>query len=195
MKARVSVATFVLAMAAVAGSAAAQESSNSFFKPPTFLLMPGGLTSCSISCDAGKSQTKFNARFQTVLPTRSQYLAFVGGLQWDWADSSGHGPIGFFGAILPLVPINNATNGWLSFSVDPLGVTTAAGSKGTNFVMEGAVVANIGAKMMATTPVFRGFGAYFLVDQQITRLPKDANGNTDRWNPALVWGGFIPLAP
>ena len=196
MKARVSVATLVLAMAAVAGSAAAQESSTSFFKPPTFLLMPGGLTTCTISCDdpAG-SQTNFNARFQTVLPTRSPYLAFVGGLQWDWAEKTGHGPIGFFGAILPLVPLNNATSGWLSFSVDPLGVTTGAGSKGTNFVMEGAVVANLGAKMMATTPVFRGFGAYFLVDQQINNLAKDANGNTDHWNPALVWGGFIPLAP
>ena len=194
MKSRVSVATFVLAMAAVAGSAAAQEPSNSFFKPPTFLLMPGGLTSCSISCD-GTSKTNFNARFQTVLPTSSKYLAFVGGLQWDWAQKDGHGPIGFFGAILPLVPINDATSGWLSFSVDPLGVTTGAGSKGTNFVMEGAVVANIGAKMMATTPVFRGFGAYFLVDQQINNLPKDVNGNTDRWSPALVWGGFIPLAP
>ena len=82
-----------------------------------------------------------------------------------------------------------------SFSIDPLGVTSGPGAKGTNFVLEGAAVLNIGAKMMKTMPVFRGFGAYFLVDQQLSRVGRDANGDKDYWNPALVWGGLLQIAP
>lgn len=167
----------------------------SVFKPPVFLVMPGGLTTCSISCPASKSKTDFNARFQTVVPTATPWLALVAGAQWGWADTSAHGPIGFFGGIIPLVPLNNAMRGWLSLSVDPLGVTTGPGARGTNFVLEGAAVLNLGAKMMKTMPVFRGFGAYFLIDQQLSRVPRDLNGDKDYWNPALVWGGLLQLAP
>lgn len=190
------VATAALVLAA-GGNAAAQgmDAPEEFLKPPVFLLMPGALTTCVISCDADQSKTDFNARFQTVLPTSSQWLAFVAGLQWGWGADDAHGPIGFFGAILPLTPINNATGGWLSFSIDPLGVVTGPGGDGTNFVLEGAVVLNIGAKMMSNMGVFRGFGAYFLIDQQITNLPEDAAGETDNWNPALVYGVMLQIAP
>ena len=47
----------------------------SVFKPPVFLVMPGGLTTCSISCPASKSKTDFNARFQTVVPTATSRVA------------------------------------------------------------------------------------------------------------------------
>jgi hypothetical protein len=186
----------VVAGTALAGTGLAQDTTSSaLFKPPVFLVMPGGLTTCTISCPAEDSNTDFNARFQTVVPTASQWLSLVAGLQWGWADSSAHGPIGFFGGIIPLVPLNNATRGWLSFSIDPLGVVTGPGAKGTNFVLEGAAVLNLGAKMMSTMPVFRGFGAYFLIDQQLSRVPRDANGDKDYWNPVLVWGGLLQLAP
>ena len=197
------VAIAALLVAAPGRVAAGQDTASHqpFLKPPVFLVMPGGLTTCVISCPdvapgvSSKSKTDFNARFQTVVPTATPWLAFVGGLQWGWAKADAHGPIGFFGGIIPLVPLNTATQGWLSFSLDPLGVVTGPGSKGTNFVGEGAVVLNIGAKMMAKAPVFKGLGAYFLLDQQFTNLPKDANGNTDRWNPALVWGALLQIAP
>jgi hypothetical protein len=191
------VAAALVLGAALAGAAAAQDSTarSPLFKSPVFLIMPGGLTTCSISCPADESKTDFNARFQTVIPTATQWLSLVGGLQWGWADSSAHGPIGFFGGIIPLVPLNNATQGWLSFSIDPLGVTAGPGARGTNFVLEGAVVLNLGAKMMKAVPVFRGFGAYFLVDQQLSRVGRDENGDKDYWNPALVWGGLLQIAP
>ena len=62
-------------------------------------------------------------------------------------------------------------------------------------MLEGAVVLNIGAKMMQTSPVFKGFGAYFLIDQQLTNVGRDANGDKDYWNPALVWGVLLQVAP
>lgn len=190
-------ATALLVHVLLAGAATAQDSTtrNPVLKAPVFLLMPGGLTSCSISCPADESNTDFNARFQTVIPTATQWLSLVGGLQWGWADEDAHGPIGFFGGIIPIVPLNNATQGWLSFSIDPLGVTAGPGSRGTNFVLEGAVVLNLGAKMMKAVPVFRGFGAYFLVDQQLSRVPRDLDGDKDYWNPVLLWGGLLQIAP
>jgi hypothetical protein len=162
---------------------------------PSFSLLPGGLTTCAISCDTGDSNTDFNARFQTLIPTATPWLAFVAGLQWGWADTSAHGPIGFFGGIVPIVPLNKLMDGWVSLSIDPLGVTTGPGGKGTNFVLEGAATLNLGAKMMKTVPFLGGFGAYFLVDQQLSRVARDANGDKDYWNPALVWGAFFQVAP
>jgi hypothetical protein len=188
-----------LLLAIVAGQAAAQDSTAAakpkLFKSPVFLLMPSALTTCTWSCPAGKSRTDFNARFMTVIPTASPWFSLVGGVQWGWAKRDAHGPIGFFGGIIPIVPLNNATNGWLGFSFDPLGVTTGPGGAGTQFVAEGAVVLNVGAKMMRNMGVFSGLGAFFLVDQQLTHVGRDANGDRDYWNPALVYGIMLPLAP
>lgn len=183
--------------ATLPGVARAQDTtaSSPILKAPVFLIMPGGLTTCSISCPDGDSNSDFNARFQTVIPTATPWFALVAGAQWGWADSSAHGPLGFFGGIIPLVPLNDVTRGWLSFSIDPLGVTSGPGARGTNFVLEGAAVLNLGAKMMKAMPVFRGLGLYFLVDQQLSRVPRDANGDKDYWNPALVWGGLLQIAP
>jgi hypothetical protein len=43
--------------------------------------------------------------------------------------------------------------------------------------------------------VFSKLGLYFLIDQQLTNLARDAAGNRDRWNPALVYGVFWQVAP
>jgi hypothetical protein len=190
-------ATAALVLAALSGTTSAQSASkDKFLKPPVFLLMPGALTTCVISCpDGGKSRTDFNARFQTVIPTAYSWLAFVAGAQWGWFNDDAHGPLGFFGGIIPIVPLNNALDGWLSVSFDPLGVTSGPGTKGTNLVLEGAAVAPIGAKMMANVPLFRGLGLYFLIDQQMTNLAPDASGNRDRFNPALVYGVLWQAAP
>jgi len=85
-----------------------------------------------------ETRTPISTRFQTLIPTATPWLAFVAGLQWGWADTSAHGPIGFFGGIVPIVPLNKLMDGWVSLSIDPLGVTTGPGGKGTNFVLEGA---------------------------------------------------------
>jgi hypothetical protein len=198
MKALKLTATAALLLAAVTGRAAAQDDASkqtTFLRPPVFLLMPGGLTTCTISCEGASSRTDFNMRFMTVIPTSTPWLQFVGGLQWGWFSENAHGPIGFFGGIIPIIPLNNATQGWLSISFDPLGVVTGPGSKGTNFVAEGAAVLNIGSKMMPTAPIFRRLGLYFLIDQQLTNVSRNANGNRDYWNPALVYGVILPIAP
>jgi len=187
----------MLSLALLTTSAAAQDTTSK--KPmigaPSFSILPSGLTTCAISCDTGDSKTDFNARFQAVIPTATPWLAFVAGAQWGWADDSAHAPAAFFGAVVPIVPLNDLTNGWLSFSVDPLGVAGGPGGKGTNFVLEGAVNLNLGAKMMKAAPFLSGFGAFFLVDQQLSRVSRDANGDKDYWNPALVWGAFFQIAP
>jgi hypothetical protein len=189
-------AAAALMLAAVHGTMSAQrDTSAKFVKQPVFLIMPGGLTTCTISCPADKSRTDFNARFQTVIPTSTSWLSFVAGGQWGWFKDDAHGPLIFFGGIIPIVPLNNALGGWLSISFDPLGVTAGPGTKGTNLVLEGAAVAPIGAKLMPNAPFFRTMGLYFLVDQQITNLPRDAAGNRDRWNPALVYGVLWQVAP
>jgi hypothetical protein len=189
-------AAAALMLAAINGTMTAQkDSSAKFLKPPVFLIMPGALTTCLISCEGGKSRTDFNARFQTVIPTSQSWLAFVAGAQWGWFKDNAHGPLGFFGGIIPIVPLNNALGGWVSISADPLGVTSGPGSKGTNFVLEGAAVAPIGAKMMSGIPLFRGMGLYFLLDQQLTNVATDINGKKDYWNPALVYGALWQIAP
>lgn len=198
MKPLTLVATAAIAAAAVGGTASAQEETTTtegFIRPPVFVIMPGALTTCVISCPADESRTDFNARFQTVIPTSTPWLAFVGGLQWGWGSDDAHGPIGFFGGIIPIVPLNNATQGWLSLSIDPLGVVTGPGGRGTNFVLEGAAVLNLGAKMMQGMGVFEGFGLYFLIDQQLSNVPRDLEGDKDYWNPALIYGAILQIAP
>jgi hypothetical protein len=196
MKTATLTATAALVIAALNGTTSAQrDTSGKFLKAPAFLLMPGGLTSCTISCPANQSRTDFNMRFQTTIPTSTSWLSFVAGAQWGWFKDDAHGPLAFFGGIIPIVPLNNALNGWLSISFDPLGVTSAAGTKGTNLVLEGAAVAPIGTKVFPHVPVLSKAGLYFLVDQQMTNLPRNANGERDHWNPALVYGLFWQIAP
>ena len=184
-----------LAAPAVAG---AQEMEHtSFFKAPVFVLQPGGVTANAISAPSGlNSTTAFNARFATVIPTASPWFAGVFGAQVATGGHAGTPNI-FYGGIIPIVPISTATGGMLGLSIDPLGVTTAGGSKNTNFVLEGALSLAIGKMMMANMgPTWAGTGVYFLVDQQIGRNDYiDVNGvkQTDNFRPALLYGLSIPL--
>lgn len=200
MKRIAQLAAGALLLAGAANVAAAQDdptvSSGPFLKPPVFLLMPGVLQTNVISKPEGTEtgDAMFNARFMTVIPTSSPYFTLLGGAQWGAASEDDHGPIIFYGAIIPIPGITEATQGWLTLSIDPLGVTTGAGGEGTNFFLEGAAVLNIGAKMMTNSP-FKGLGLYFLLDQQITRIPEDANGDKDRFNPVMLYGLALPIAP
>ena len=38
-------------------------------------------------------------------------------------------------------------------------------------------------------------GAFFLLDQRVTHPTIDANGDEDRFDPVLVYGLALPLAP
>jgi len=199
MKRIVHIAAGAALLAGVANTVGAQEAvadGGPFLKAPVFALQPGFLTTNVISAPEGtESNTNFNARFITLVPTASPYFTLLAGAQWGAAgDATGedatHGPIIFYGAIIPIPGILEVTQGWLSLSIDPLGVTTGPGSEGTNFWLEGAAVLNIGAKMMTNSP-WRGLGIYALLDQQITRLGDDP----DRFNPVLLTGLSLPIAP
>jgi hypothetical protein len=200
MKRIVQLVAGALLAAGTANAAAAQDdatgSSGGFFKAPVFALQPGILSVNAISGPEGaETDNNLNARFLTLLPTSSPYFTLLGGAQWG-VEKDGHGPIIFYGAIIPIPGITEATQGWLSLSVDPLGVTTAGAGRATDteFVLEGAAVLNIGSKMMTNSP-WRGLGIYALLDQQITGLPEDANGDVDRFSPVLLYGLSLPIAP
>jgi hypothetical protein len=188
----------VTLLAGTANTAAAQDDmgvqSKPFFQPPSFAILPSFLTTNVISAPEGiDSHTGFNARFQAVIPTRLPWLAFVGGAQWGPVDEEDHGAIIFLGGIIPIVPINQATGGMLSFSLDPLLVATGPGSDGMDFFGEAAVVLNVGS-MMGTAGYWSGLAAFFLLDQNLTPN-EDAAGDKDYWNPVLIYGISLPISP
>jgi hypothetical protein len=198
MKRIVHLAASALLLAGTGTAAMAQDSTGSrrFFQPPSFAILPSALTTNVISAPEGAdSHTAFNARFQAVVPTISPWFALVGGAQWG-VKREDHGPIIFLGGIIPLVPINNATGGLLSFSIDPLyvvGPTTAPGAgifASHDFVLEGAAVLGIGQMMMKNMAFWSGLSAFFLLDQNITT----AKGE-DSFNPVLIYGLALPIAP
>jgi hypothetical protein len=192
------VAGVTILVASAATTAVAQDEmgvqSKPFFQPPSFAILPSFLTTNVISAPDGvDSHTAFNARFQAVIPTSSPWLAFVAGAQWGPLDEEDHGAVIFLGGIIPIVPLNQATGGILSFSVDPLLIATGPGSDGMDFFIEGAAVLGLGS-MMGVTGYWSGLAAFFLLDQNLTP-EEDANGDKDRWNPVLIYGISLPIAP
>lgn len=195
MRRFVTAAAAALTIAVWSGAAAAQEGDQGgFFRNASFAILPSAVTTGAISCDGCESHTAFNARFQSVITTSSPWLAFVGGAQWGPVDEEDHGAIIFLGGIIPIVPLNNLTNGMLAFSIDPLLVATGPGSDGMDFVLEGAVVLGLGKMMAPNSRYWSNVGAFFLLDQNIT-VEEDANGEKDRFNPVLVYGISLPIAP
>jgi hypothetical protein len=199
MKRIVTLVAGVTLLAGAASTAVAQDEmgvqNKSFFQPPSFAILPSFLTTNVISAPDGvDSHTGFNARFQAVIPTRSPWLAFVAGAQWGPLDEEDHGAVIFLGGIIPLVPINQATGGLLSFSVDPLLIATGPGSDGMDFFLEGAAVLSIGQMMMRNMGYWSGLAAFFLLDQNLTPA-EDAAGDKDYWNPVLIYGLSLPIAP
>jgi len=207
MKRIVQLAASAALLAGISTTAAAQDTMDQgpFLKPPVFAILPSFLTTNVISAPEGvDSHTGFNARFQAVIPTSSPWLAFVGGAQWGPLSDEDHGAIIFLGGIIPIAPISNATGGALGISLDPLLVATGPGSDGMDFVGEVAVVLNIGSMMMKNGGFWSGMGLFFLLDQNLTpddvTIPNPTGPGTttieaDRFNPVLIYGVALPLAP
>jgi hypothetical protein len=187
-----SISRSAVAMPAAAGPAAAQADTGSgpMLKPPVFILMAGAISSGYIHCSGCQSQTKANLRFQTVVPTATKYFSLVAGAQFS-PQSTGHGAIIFYGGIIPIPGISEATGGVLGISLDPLGVTTGPGSQGTDFVGELAIVASVGTMMAAPENPFHSFFLYALFDQSFTHIPAGAS----HFTPAIVWGAGLQVAP
>jgi hypothetical protein len=184
-----------------------------FFKKPVFLLMPGLIATPVISGIGdrdlglyGGSDTKafFNARFMTVVPTELPWFQLVAGTQFqpNFTTVSGakaNNPNIFYGAIIPFPAVTRATNGWIGLSIDPLGLYYAGGGGSTrypyghDFLLEGALVVNVGPKMMPRTRMFSASSVYVLLDQIITHPPRREDGSRDRWWPILLAGVAVPI--
>jgi hypothetical protein len=223
------VALGLAALAALAGVAAAQDTTRvqdttgvqdttqsapavqdtthheSFIKAPVFLFMPGGVTANAISAGPGASSASgFLLRFQTTIPTATQWFTPVFGTQWLPNGLDGNGdntPIFFYGFVTPILP-PSVTKGWLTVSIDPLGVFAAglgpADTRkpyGHDFFLEAAAVVAVGQKMMRNMGAFSNLAAYFLLDQRISHVPRDANGNRDYFAPTMLYGLVLPIAP
>jgi hypothetical protein len=172
-------------------------------KSPVFLFMPSVITAGAISAP-GDAASGFNLRFQTTIPTSSPWITPVFGVQFlpnglDGNDNNA--PILFYGFVFPIIR-PEWTGGWLGASIDPLGVYSfgsggrqATQPYGHDFFLELAVTIPIGSKMMREMGQFSNLAAFFLVDQQITHPPLDDEGDKDYWQPVLIYGLALPLAP
>ncbi|HKG94460.1 MAG TPA: hypothetical protein VKA84_21280 [Gemmatimonadaceae bacterium] len=186
-----------------AAGAGAQENS-AFFKPPIFVFQPGIVTANAVSPTVKDADvlSGLNVRFMTILPTAAKYFLGVAGVQFQPNGVGGNknnSPGFFYGGLIPVPIVSTATQGWLSFSLDPLGVYGPSGYSSDHpysheAFLEGAFVLNVGSKMMKDIPMFAGVSAYFLVDQQLTHPAQDAQGKNDRWNPVLLYGVTVPIA-
>lgn len=200
-------------LAGAAGPALAQDNmgGGSFIKPPVFVLQPGLTTDNVISKPngAGDSESGFNLRFVTVIPTSSRYFNFVAGTGFHpngtQRNTANNLPVFFYGAIIPITFVDKYSGGNLSLSFNPLGAFIPGGGNdskhfyGHDFVAEGALSLSLGKMMMSNMGYWSGLGVYFLVDQKVTHPTKylDNNGKeqTDRFNPTLLYGLTLPIAP
>lgn len=203
-------ALFVTAAFRPVAAQDAMHKDEGFFGKPAFVLMPSAVIApvfSGIGPNKGPTKAYFNARFMTVVPTRFPYFQLVAGAQFlpngpHSADVRFNDPNLFYGAIIPIAPLTRATNGWFSASVDPLGLYSLGGGGsgrdlyGHDFVLEGALVANIGQKMMTNMGFFSSTSAFLLLDQVLTHTRYfDESGaeQHDYWHPVIVTGVVIPI--
>ncbi|HVE78874.1 MAG TPA: hypothetical protein VNA89_08440 [Gemmatimonadaceae bacterium] len=194
----VKVAALAALAAGVSASAEAQ-----WLKAPVLVFQPGVITTNVISApDDADSESGFNVRFTMVVPTAAPHFNLVMGTQFLPNGLGGSGinaPIFYYGGIIPLAPVTGMTQNFINASINPLGVYSGAnyGSRpySHEFYIELALVANVGAKMMANMGLFSNLGLYLLLDQQITHIQEDANGDKDRFNPVVLYGLTLPIAP
>lgn len=187
---------------------------------PRFLFQPSAIVTNALSAPAGtSSRTDFLLRFTTVIPTWTRWLSLTAATQWAPNGAGGNNaPAFIYGAMISVVPAR-VTRGWLSISLDPIGVFganngsgiggtftggadgTGAGSNAGNhvyknyFYLEGAAVLNLGRMLTASDnrSALSGLAVHLLVQQQISGIPVRPDGTRDRWRPALVIGESIPL--
>ena len=181
-----------------------------FFGKPAFVLMPSAVITpvfSGVGPDKGPTKAYLNVRFMTVVPTRSPYFQLVAGAQFlpngpHTPEVRFNNPNLFYGAIIPIAPLTKATDGWFSASIDPLGLYSLGGGGsgrdvyGHDFVLEGALVANVGQKMMTNMGFFSSTSAFLLLDQVLTHTRFfDGSGNEqhDYFHPVIVTGVVIPI--
>lgn len=186
-----------------------------WLKTPILLFQPGVVRANAISPteidvnpgpgvqrDSPYPTSGLNIRFTMVVPTAAPNFNLVFGTQFlpNGLDGNHNNQPGFYyGAIIPVGWVGTLSRSWLSFSIDPLGVygpsSYSSHPYSHELFLEGALVLNVGSKMMANMGPWSGLGVYFLWDQQITHAPRNVDGDRDHFAPVLLYGLTLPVAP
>jgi hypothetical protein len=186
-----------------------------WLKTPILLFQPGVVRANAISPtevdvnpgpgiqrDSPYPTSGLNIRFTMVVPTAAPNFNLVFGTQFlpNGLDGNHNNQPGFYyGAIIPVGWVGTLSRSWLSFSIDPLGVygpsSYSSHPYSHELFLEGALVLNVGSKMMANMGPWSGLGVYFLWDQQITHAPRNVDGDRDQFAPVLLYGLTLPVAP
>lgn len=194
-------ASLGLALAAI--PAAAQTAPCHFICSPKFTFQPGVLVKNAINPPAmaagdAPSTSDFLFRVVTAAPTTLPRTALSFALQWTpFAERNGFTPNapGFtYGPVISLF-----SSGPLSTAVDVLGSyapsRTSTAAYRNELVLKFDVNLAAGSMLGSRAPAYlRKVGLYGFIAQQMSGLPRDADG--DRVHaPMLMFGGSLPIAP
>jgi hypothetical protein len=179
---------------APAPAAEAPASTGYLLKPAAFVFQPGFVTGNALSSPPGsRGSTDFLMRLVTVIPTASDWVSLVAGLAITPANDNNH-PAFFYGLAIPLAPVSDMTDGWVSVALAPLGVYgrnlggASGGAYGTALLLELACFLNVGAKLSGGSGPLSGVSLFLLADQLLT-------STNDLFNPSILYGVSITVAP
>lgn len=193
MKRLTMIAVAMLALVVTSGSALAQ----SIFKAPVFVFQPGLVTSNIIDApDGTDSNTEFNFRVVTAIPTTLPRTTLVAIVQWTPFAEVGNFKTNAPGFVYgPVFSVFNTNYFGLDFDV--LGAYGPAGEESDNsqythkLVLEADAYFKIGKMMMGSKPTSRwtSVSLYALLAKVATGIPSDASS----W--VLLTGLSVPIAP
>ncbi len=171
----------------------------SLFKAPVFVAQPGLVTSNFLDAPTGSSSnTEFNFRVVTAIPTTITRTTLVAIVQWSpfaKDDASGfktNAPGFVYGPVFNVINTN-----FFALDFDVLGAYGPAAEEGDNsqythkLVLEADAFFKIGKMMMSSTPTSRwaSTSIYAFLANVATGIPSEAS------NWVLLTGLSIPIAP
>lgn len=192
MKRFTMIAAAMLALLAASASALAQ----SIFKAPVFVFQPGLVTSNIIDAPEGEdSNTEFNFRVVTAIPTTIPRTTLVAIVQWTpFAEVGGfkaNAPGFVYGPVFSVVNTN-----YFGLDLDLLGAYGPAAEEDDDsdythkLVLEADAFFKIGKMMMGTkTSRWTSVSIYAFLANVATGIPDEASP----W--VLLTGLSIPIAP
>lgn len=196
------VAVSLLLLGATARAEAQQMQRERLFKAPIFVIQPGLVTTNFIDKAEGdsKSNTEFNFRFLTAIPTsipRTTLVAIVQFTPFNKVDDGDGGEFTNNAPALVYGPVFNLfNNSLISFDFDVLGAYGPAGeaddesSYTHKLVLEADLSFKLGQMMMSNPDSrFRSLNVYAFLANVATGIPSEASP----W--VLLTGVSLPIAP
>ncbi|MBX6366165.1 MAG: hypothetical protein IRZ00_20155 [Gemmatimonadetes bacterium] len=181
-----------LACALVPARGHAQDKPCKVLCVPSFISQSGVIVTNALDTPPGaETETDFNLRLTTVIPTQLKRLALVAIFQWQPAQDANF-PAIVYGGVITLLR-GEDTGGWMSFSFNPLGVFSPRGEPGPKAYthkldLEGELNVNV-FNSLPKHAWLHNVGLYVLLDHLTTGLPDEA----DPW--VILAGLNVPIAP